>query len=432
MSALSGRFLRPLLLASIGAAMLSGCPAPEVRPPASQPRPPAERPTPPPAEKPTVRPPIRMEYPSRIALLLPLSGRQEAAGIAVRDGFLAAWFQQNPSQRPSIRIYDIAAQDGGNALLQAVTDGAQFIVGPLLKEEVIAAAGLADGRVPVLALNFLPEESAAPHGFFQFALSPEDEARQAAQRAIADGRSRGVALVPIGDWGTRILNAFSSELKQLGGELVASSAYATEESDHSPVIQQLFRLSESRDRHQRLTALLGTKLEFQPRRRGDVQFIFVAAQPAQARLIRPQLKFHYAGDVPMYSTSDMYEADATANIDLDGVSFPLMPWVLSENTPAANARAVVERAWPARAGRRGNLYAFGYDAWQLIPELVARLQDPGRYRQTNDRVDGVTGRLRIDAQGRIHRDLDWAQIRDGKPVSLSAPSSPPPRSGGES
>jgi hypothetical protein len=364
---------------------------------------------------------MQVAYPARIALLLPLSGRYETSGIAVRDGFLAAWFQQDPALRPEVGIYDVAAQEGGGALLQALDEGAQFIVGPLLKDEVSTAAGMVQGRVPMLALNFLPDEAEAPEGLFQFALSPEDEARQAAQRLITDGLTRGVALAPIGDWGNRVLTAFVDEFALLGGELVGRSAYATEESDHSPVIQQLLRLADSRERHARLAAMLGTRLEFQPRRRADIGFIFVAAQPSQGRAIRSQLKFHYAGDVPMYATSEVYTADPDANIDLDGVFFPHMPWVLSSSAQAAGARARVEAAWPSRAAHRGHLYAFGYDAWQLIPELIARLQDPARYRLNSDRIDGVTGRLSIDPQGRIHRELDWAQMRNGRPRLLGPP-----------
>jgi uncharacterized protein len=418
---MSSRSRRPVLLLLLFAVFLGGCPGPAVRPPPE--RPPTERPVTPPPEKPSVRPPIQGEYPANIALLLPLSGRQEAAGIAVRDGFLAAWFQQEPARRPAVRIYDVGGENGSNALLTAISEGAQFVVGPLVKDDVAAVAAIADGRLPVLALNFLPDGSVAPQNFYQFALSPEDEARQAAQRVITDGRARGVALVPIGDWGTRVLNAFAQELTQLGGVLAARSAYSEDESDHSPVIQQLFRISESRERHNRLVSLLGTKLEFEPRRRGDVQFIFVAAHPSQGRQLRPQLKFHYVGDVPMYTTSDVFEADETANIDLDGVIFPHMPWVLATSPRATTARATVERAWPSRASRRGNLYAFGYDAWQLIPELVGR----DARRSTNEMIDGVTGRLLIDADGRIRRDLDWARIRDGKPRLLPPSSALPPK-----
>lgn len=364
---------------------------------------------------------VALEYPAQVAVLLPLSGRQQSAAMAVRDGFLSAYYQQKPEQRPRVRIYDVAGQDIGSALLRAMDDGAQFVVGPLTKDEVSGAAALADGRVPMLALNFLPEERPAPAGFYQFALVPEDEARLVARRVIADGRPRGVALAPTGEWGTRILAAFAQELEQLGGQLLARGVYDPATNDYTPVIQQVLRLSESRERHTRLSNALGVKLEFEPRRRGDVEFIFVAAQPSQGRLIRPQLRFHYAGDIPTYATSDAFEPDQAANVDLDGLIFPDMPWMIANDPVSQQLRGAVEQAWPARANRRGRLYAFGYDAYRLIPSL--------RNHKAGQRglVPGMTGRLTIEPDGRIRRDLDWAQMHDGKPrnLALAVPQAPP-------
>ena len=363
---------------------------------------------------------VALEYPAEVALLLPLSGRQQAAAIAVRDGFFSAYFQQAADQRPRVRVYDVAGQDIGVALLRAVDEGAQFVVGPLTKDEVSGAAAIADGRVSVLALNFLPEGQGAPASFYQFALVPEDEARQVARRAVADGRSRGVALVPTGEWGTRILAAFSDELGQLGGELLARGVYDPADNDYTPEIQQVLRLADSRERYARLSNALGVKLEFEPRRRGDVEFIFVAAQASHSRLIRPQLRFHYAGDIPTYTTSDAFEPDETANVDLDGIIFPDMPWMIAHDPVSEELRGAVTQAWPARANRRGRLYAFGYDAYRLLPTLRARQSGQTR------RVPGMTGRLTVEPDGRIYRDLDWAQIRDGKPHNLAlAPLQPP-------
>jgi len=366
---------------------------------------------------------ITVDYPAQIALILPLSGRQQAAGTAVRDGFLSAYFQHEVAQRPRVRVYDAASEPFNAAYQRAVADGAQFIVGPLTKDEVVEAAQLTDGRVPVLAMNFLPEETNAPQNFFQFALSPEDEARQVARRVVADAKPRGVVLVPTGEWGSRIASAFADELGVLGGEVIARGIYNPEESDYTGVILQLLRLSDSRERHARLSTTLGTKLEFEPRRRGDVQFIFVAAQPSQGRLIRPQLRFHYAGDVPMYTTSDTYEPDEAANIDLDGVMFPDMPWMISSDAVSEELRESVQRAWPARASRRGRLYAFGFDAYRLIPALRSGA------RGSSATIGGVTGRLNIDAQGRVRRELDWALIKDGQPRLLAIAPLPTPRAG---
>jgi hypothetical protein len=350
-----------------------------------------------------------LEYPANVALLLPLSGRQQAAGSVVRDGFLAAYYQHTTGLRPRVRVYDVAVQNPADAYVAASADGAQFIVGPLTKDEVSAVAGVADGRVPVLALNFLPAEVRAPHAFFQFALTPEDEARLAARRAVADGHRRAVLLAPLGDWGNRVATAFTDELQQAGGTVLARRAFDPQENDYSPEITALLKLDESHARHERLAAMLATRLEFEPRRRGDAEFIFVASQAAQARLIRPQLRFHFAGDLPVYATSDSFEPDANANLELDGVMFPDMPWMFSADPVSTAMRDSVQSAWPARASRRGRLFAFGFDAYRLIPLL----KDPAHARL--DSIAGMTGRLTLDSNGRVRRDLDWVEIRSGQP-----------------
>jgi outer membrane PBP1 activator LpoA protein len=68
-------------------------------------------------------------------------------------------------------------------------------------------------RPPLLALNFLPTDRPAPERFYQFALSPEDDARAVARYIGASGRRHGVVIVPEGDWGTRVAAAFDEELR---------------------------------------------------------------------------------------------------------------------------------------------------------------------------------------------------------------------------
>src|SRR5581483_5724597 len=171
------------------------------------------------------QPPAQIE--AHIALLLPLSGRQAAAGMNVRDGFLTAYYQTPVAQRAPIHIYDTSDAGIAETVARATQEDAQIIVGPLTREEVVAAAGLTNRRPPILALNFLPSDRPAPAAFYQFALSPEEEARQTARRILADGHRHGVAIVPAGDWGSRVLNAFTQELQAGGGDLFASATIDT-------------------------------------------------------------------------------------------------------------------------------------------------------------------------------------------------------------
>lgn len=356
---------------------------------------------------------------AHVAALLPLSGRNAAVGAQLRDGLLAAWFAQPAEGRLPLRFYDTVGGAEGTSvvadrLAAARAAGAVSIIGPLLREDVIAAAGAwsnltADastrggGAPTLLALNFLPTEAGAvPAGLLQFGLSPEDEARAIARRASAAGQRRAVALVPAGDWGQRVLRAFREEFEAGGGTLLASRP--VQGRDQSAAIRAVLGIDASRARHQRLQSLLGSSLVFQPRRRGDVDVLFLPGQPTQVRQLRAQLKFESAGDIPFYSTADAW--DGRADGDLEGMVFPDMPWMVA---PAADGVAALrtqsQAAWGDLRGR-GRLFALGHDAW-----LVQEALRTGRLAAGRGEITGVTGALALDDQRRVRRALSWAEIR---------------------
>jgi outer membrane PBP1 activator LpoA protein len=373
---------------------------------------------PPPAVVPGARQPANLPTVggAQIALLLPLTGRQSASAIAVRDGFVTAYYSLPTADRPALHIYDTAQMNVAAALNQATADGAGLIVGPLTREEVAAAAAYSGPRPPMLTLNALTGAPAAGNVLYQFALSPEEEARQAARRVVADGNRAGVALVPASDWGRRVLAAFTQELNAAGGQLLDSASYDAGSTDYAAPISQVLRINESESRNKRLESVLGTRLTFQPRRRGDVTFIFSPGQAQQERLLRPQLKFYFAGDVPTYATTDAFEPNVNANQDLDGLIFPDAPWMLG-GALVDSVRDATNAAWPTGGPKRNILFAFGFDAARLASAL--RSMPPQSGNATSLSVDGLTGHLTIAADGHVLRDLMWAQIRDGQPRLLN-------------
>jgi outer membrane PBP1 activator LpoA protein len=349
-----------------------------------------------------------------IALLLPITGRAAAAAISVREGFMTGYYQTRAAERARVRVYDTGTHSVAEALAQATNAGADFIVGPLTREEVVAAAEFSAPRAPLLALNFLPAEQPPPAQFYQYALSPEDEARLAARRILEDHHRRGVALVPAGDWGERVLSAFKQELQSGGGELLGTALIDASRTDYTASITEVLRISDSTARYRRLESALGTRLQFEPRRRGDIEFIFAAAQANTERLLRPQLRFHYAGDLPTYATSDAFEPDVRANEELDGLMFPDMPWMLGGDLADA-VRAAPREAWPSGGPHRSRLFAFGFDAFRLAQALRQR------GAAGNISLQGLTGRLSVDAERRVHREMDWAQLHNGELRLLPAP-----------
>lgn len=351
----------------------------------------------------------------RVALIVPLSGSQAAVGEALRDGFLAAHFM-SAEPRPEILILDEEQPEAVAAYRAATDAGAEAVVGPLMKESVLRVAQVA-GVVPTLALNYLDDLQESPPFFQQFALSPEDEARQVAEQAVAEQRYRAIGMAPDSEWGRRMLRAFELRLTELGGRVLASRLYDAKATDYTADIQRLLLIDESRARQRQLAAFLGKPIEFEPRRRSDVDFIFLAANPAAGRLIRPQLRFLYAGDVPTYATSAIFQAGTGSETDLEGVVFADAPIVIAPEGESAALRTALARRWPAGAQQRLRLYAMGFDAWRLMMSM--QQNHSGEY-------EGLSGRLYADPQGRFHRRLSWAEIRQGRLVPRGAAMSSAP------
>jgi outer membrane PBP1 activator LpoA protein len=354
-----------------------------------------------------------VQRPERIALLLPLSGAVKESAEALRDGFLAAHFQRgNRDYRPTVRLYEAGPdpEAAARAYAQAVEDGSDFVVGPLIKQSVNLIARNDRIPVPTLTLNYSDADRLVSDRLYQFGLAPEDEARQVAERAWLDGHNHALALVPEGEWGDRVLQSFDEDWLQHGGTSLEVQRYPAENNDFTAQIEPLLNLDESLRRRQTLEKLLQQPLKFEPRRRQDADFIFMAAFPRQGRLLRPQLKFHYAGDLAVYSTSHIFSGvrNQNADRDMDDVIFCDLPWVLAEDG-GNPLKAKTARLWPESYQQYTRLYALGVDAYNIIPHLNTLRQFS--YEQYN----GETGMLQLSETNRLYRQLQWARFGNGLP-----------------
>ena len=359
---------------------------------------------------------------TQVALLLPLTGPQRQAAVAIQDGFLAAHLSQprpGGRDRPAVHLYDTGLVDVREAYRRARDDGAQFIVGPLLKPALEAIADSV-GPTPTLALNTL-EGGRSLANLYQFALAPEDEASQVARYAMANGAIHAVALVPRNDWGNRLLGSFRSQLESLGGKLLQVRTYEPTDQDFSVSITQVLNIDRSDQRRQRLSADLGIALEFESRRRQDIDVIFLAADAGAGRLLAPQLRFYFAGDIPTYATSAIYES-SRQNADLNGLMFTDTPWVLLDEAAPALLAATLRRYWPQRsAAQWTRFYGLGHDAYRLISVLH---EQPGSLES----FSALSGELSLDETGRIRRELPLAQFRGGQPVTVDLEAGASPES----
>lgn len=351
----------------------------------------------------------------QVSLLLPLEGSKGALGQAIKEGFLSAYQYSDPRQRPEVKIYDTSPYQDMTYLYQkAVEDGADFIVGPLFKEEVRQLSTQPDGffSVPLLALNQATDSNntTLPNRFFQFALAPEQEAELLAEKIIQQNKHYPILIVPDNDWGKRFSNAFEAKLSLLKGALI-QTIYTRPQQNLGKMISQQFEVDNSQERFRQVSRALGKKIEMHPRRRQDLDSLVLAISPQQARQLKPLLDFYYAHDLPVYGSSNIYSGNPNPNkdTDLNGIQFCDMPWFIAPSQTNYAQRGGQIQTLPEQQAR---LFAMGVDAFDLTTQLKKLSVSP------HLAYAGMTGKLSVNENNMIVRQLVWAQFKNGVPVRI--------------
>ena len=353
----------------------------------------------------------------RLAVILSLTGRFAQVADAIITGIMAAYYEDNVNgTQPLIQVYDLSdkPQNIGNMYARAVSDGANVVIGPLNKQAVTKLMSIKELPIPVLTLNYGADTQNPPSNLYQFGLLPEDEAKQVAERAARDGYQKAIVFVPTGEWGTRLREAFGGRFEALGGIVVTAENFEPKTTDFSSSIKRALLLNESEQRHRALKKTLNLDLKFKPYRRQDADFVFMAASPRQARLLRPQLDFHYASDLPAYATSHIYSgvSDPAANRDINDVIYCDIPWVLDQGGAVSDFRTRIEGLVPDISRQLPRLIAMGVDAYHLTPHIKRLAARP------HEHFPGLTGKLSLDASKRVYRQLEWARFVKGEPMVI--------------
>ncbi len=349
----------------------------------------------------------------RVALLLPLEGPLAGYAAAIRDGFSAMRFSANDLSL-NLRIYAASDASAATAYQRAVSEGAQFVVGPLDKPGIEAISKLPARPIPILALNNLSvplpvNTGAALPPFTQFGLAPEDDGEDLARQAWQDGHRRMACIVPNSDLGSRIRTAFIDTWGHLGGVLVEDSRYSNSTAAYKAAIKETFSLAQSEARAASLRRTLQRAFVFVAKPRPDLDAVMLVAEPVAARQIMPQFRFLGVDHLPIYATSQIFDGaiNPGADQDLDSIYFSAMPWSL--NAQDRELRSILNHHWARLSAAHQRLFAFGVDAYRIMKTLPQMSRDP------NFAVAGATGLLRRDTTGRIKRALTWAVFRGGVP-----------------
>lgn len=314
--------------------------------------------------------------PNKLAVLLPLSGNAAAAAKPVRDGFLTAYYSEQRA-RPPIKFYD-TAQGVSAAYAKAVADGSDYVVGPLLRDEVSALFAKPDAelRVPVLALN--RAQAATPGGSVSYALTPEDEALAIAN-AMYGANLKHVLVFTTSD----------ATQRRAAGAFVAQYTLQNAVAG-TPVLVNA--------KSETLAADIAAAVAAETQAHGKIDGVFFSARGEVVRAVIPLLAGTAIATVPRMATSQIQlgNAGATDMQALDGIRFPLEYDAEGQGAGKAASR----------------LREFGSDAWLITAYL-------GRIASGEHRLNGATGKLGLNNSGLIVRDPEWAVYRNGVPATAA-------------
>jgi outer membrane PBP1 activator LpoA protein len=370
---------KPAIPAVSGVAPVSPAPAGE---PAVAIMPAEVKPAPPPALPPVL--PTETPFP-HIALLLPVQSPVFGASAdAVRRGFIAAL---NPrSQAMPVRVYSNFDENSGVVAVyrQAIANGARAVVGPLTRNGVNALMAEQDIPVPTLALNIVEGQPARQLYFF--GMSMESEAREVAQLAMQQGLHQAIIITTRSQLSQRLQAAFEEEWSGPVDGADRGILREVEFNGDPSVFSDISNINDT--------------------------MVFLAADAAKARLIRPYLP----NKLPIYATSQIFVGNdkTLTNYDLNGIRFVDMPWLLQPDHPAV---MVYPRASPPLATDLDRLYALGIDSYRLVQLL---LTDHAAHALP---LDGVTGQIGLSGHT-FQRTALPAMFVQGHAQLLDAPDIP--------
>ncbi|CCV60108.1 penicillin-binding protein activator [Yersinia enterocolitica] len=394
---------------------------------------------------------------AKIALLLPLSGSAQVFADAIQQGFTAA---QNglPVNTPApvtpdatattptdatatpvtdiatpapvanpvatsnaqVKIYDTTTQPVAALLAQAQQDGATLVVGPLLKAEV-EQLGTTPSTLNILALN-QPEVSTNSQNICYFALSPEDEARDAAHHLWSQEKRMPLLLTPRGAFGDRVAKAFAEEWQKQGGQTVLQQNFGStaelKQAINSGAGIRLAGQPVSVSSAPASVTIAGLTIPAPPvdapvvstSAGGNIDAVYIIATPAELTLIKPMIDMATSArsKPALFASSRSYQAGAGPDyrLEMEGIQFSDIPLMAGAN-PALMQQAAAKFANDYSLVR---LYAMGIDAWTLSNHFAEMRQIPGF------QVSGTTGDLTASADCVITRKLPWLQYRQGMVV----------------
>jgi outer membrane PBP1 activator LpoA protein len=382
----------------------------------------------------------------RIAVLLPLTGRLANQGLAIKEGILAAYLedlpnakftpnnsfdydsstgniaQHNDQQYREIRFFDSALKT--TQQLNTLVADFDVVLGPLVKEQITELTEVLPPDKILLALNrvqlksniitinqsgSLSEPSSPVAEHYYFSLAPEDEARQLALHIQQKQLVRPIVFAANNPTTQRMAEAFIAKWQEAPNAIQPDLTIFTDSKDMRNRVSEMLDVAQSKQRIRQMEVLADVEVFGVERNRRDIDAIVLFANPEQAQLLNPIIEASLSPfaqkSLSVFASSRSYSLDLNSNSlrDLRNLTFTDMPWMLPDHSWQSLASQTTQ-LWPQKQDTLLRLFAMGFDAYNLLPNL--------RRLKTLPQVVsyGLTGEINVDEKGVLHRRLLWAQV----------------------
>lgn len=363
---------------------------------------------------------LTLHQAENIAVLLPLSGNQQSAGLAAQQGVLSAYTQDTTN---IIHFIDTNKIDWGTLAAQFNELNIDHVIGPLLKSNVEAYINLSEQQValqvPSLLLN-LPSTKTLASYQTVLSMRPEDEAIQAASTLSQQSYDHPIILSHQDKVSKRLAIAFSQQWQALTGNAV-DIVYFSQGKQMQTNLKEGLDVNASQTRIKQLQSRLKNIIKAESRNRRDIDMIYLIGSAAQTRLIKPYIDVNtstFADIIPIFASSRShsnfeYNTSGNSTSDLQGLTFTQMPWLLSSKQQNKNLAQLSSKIWPKRSDSLSRIFAMGHDSYHLLNKVALMQQAP------YIRHFGQTGVLKLNDSNVLTRSLIWGRYQNNKVMQIA-------------
>ena len=365
----------------------------------------------------------------RIGALLPLSGQLSPYGTDALNGARIA-LEVAAEASPSLSVGLVTKDTEGDAKLLArelddlLKDYQPIaVIGPLLSREVKAVAQAADANEVVFVTPTATVPDVQKFGRYQFNAAINNRALIRDLAAYATGPlgwKRFCILAARDAYGTEMAQAFTEEIRRLGGEIIASETYGPDDADVGPPIKRL-KDADLR-KHGRIE-----KNENPRKGKSDKIYhpgfdaIFLPGDAEKVGLIAGQFRF-YAASVGMLGTNGMNSPELI-RLDPRGVEGAVFADSFSMDSPDPTVRNFVERYVRRFQQPPSPVSAQAFEATKLVLDAILKGATTGRaLRESLKNVKnapGLIGPLTMTPAGNLERRYAIIQVKNGKFTSVT-------------